>query len=126
MDKDLKEALELSIDMWTWLVEHPDKRKRDYMEIKKAENPEYLIPVFCCHICSYALFHSTKKCPCVECPIKWSNLPYKYGKDEPPCMYEDSPFFRWEDGYYPEACKVAAEEVLNLLKAKLYEVTNNV
>ena len=88
-----KEALEKTIEMWTWLAEHPEASKKDYCKENNIVNRP-----FCgCYCCQYAseqnslLPNTENKIRCGHCPI-WnvSNL----------CTTYNSPYYSYHSAHW--------------------------
>lgn len=124
-----KEALEKSLEMWTWLMNQA--LQGDYYEkyqwFKRTNHS--LITAFC-FLCEYV---ESNGLTCSSCPIKnWSNLGSCSDKVIK-CRGEGSPFQQWETGMILKEfrqCKAYAEQyiiegaagVVNLLEKAILEL----
>lgn len=126
------DAVTKSIEMWSWLYQHPGHCKSDYFEYKNivAENQ----PMYSCYLCEFVHKYSTCidiygfKIPaylqnsirsdCRYCPVIWP---------EGHCSSLSSPYDRWSSALCAADEKQAAGGVLKLLyktKRRLREAIN--
>jgi hypothetical protein len=98
-----KEAKELSLELWTYLAEHPECYARDrvpdelYSKVKMIEG--------FCPLC--AVFDN---CFCTGCPLKIARCK---------CIGEDSPWSEWVNSSIKETDrrKQAAERIVQIVSA---------
>ncbi len=104
-----KEALEKTIEMWTWLAEHPEAEKKDYFKENNISNR----PICDCYCCQYALEINAKS-RCRYCPA-WF--------DTNGCYVDNSPYFKWryEKDSKSKRTKYALE-IVALAKEKIKEL----
>ena len=58
-----RKALEKTIEMWSWLAEHPDKDKEDFFEFKNISN----IPYSECYCCEFdGIWGNCRNCPIIN------------------------------------------------------------
>ena len=109
---DPKTALEKSIEMWEWLVEHPHKGKLDYFADKNIER----IPWVDCYLCEYCNTVHEEDLHCEMCPVDWTgkgNYKARYR-----CEHSNSPYKAWRDDESGNEVEYA-KKVVELLKNSL-------
>lgn len=89
------EALQKSLEMWTWLRDQAREgkyyRKEDWFEVTKNRY------VSCwCYLCEYAEEVTSVGYTCANCPIQdWEEDEYEEIFCPNPCCQETSPFLQW-------------------------------
>ena len=82
-----REALVKTIEMWTWLAEHPEASKKDYF----TENNIKDVPLHDCYCCEYGKkIHKDFASICTICPIWICTNGRVVG-----CFGSSSPYFKW-------------------------------
>jgi hypothetical protein len=105
-----KKALEICVELWTWLSQDEARYKEGWPGWRKYG-------------------HMTNRCPCCEyhaghkyrdvCPIWgkcWNN------KDQISCIADNAPFHRWCISRDAESVKAAAQEIAMLAKIQLEKI----
>ena len=77
-----RQALEICIELWTWLRDNPDKEKYEWPSWEK-----YGAMVSECPLCEYIGIRECSKC----CPIYWRRKPNLSNH----CTRYDSPYDKW-------------------------------
>lgn len=99
-----KKALELSIEMWTWLHQNPLKDKMDYPKYKKQGISQYFNRCPCCQYYT-----------CNDCPLDFEG-PYQ-GK----CA--GGAFFKWHSAQSIKTSKKNSAIILKALQDKYAQIT---
>lgn len=126
------DAVTKSIEMWSWLYQHPAYSKTDYFEYKNIAYENR--PLNNCCLCEFvrefsnysivayfgidALLQNHSISNCRYCPVTWP---------EGSCCSTSSPFDRWARALCEADDKQAAGDVLKLLyksKRRLREAIN--
>ena len=115
---DPKTALKKSIEMWEWLVEHPDKDKIDFFIEKNLFDEDR--PWADCYLCEYCNTIVEEHTHCELCPVDWINngkynIRYR-------CEKTGSPYKNWKNSWdsWGDADRTKyAKEVAELLKKSL-------
>ena len=126
------DAVTKSIEMWSWLYQHPGHCKSDYFEYKNIADENR--PICSCYLCEFVHKYSTYidiygfeipaylqnsiRSDCRYCPVIWP---------EGHCSSLSSPYDRWSSALCAADEKQAAGGVLKLLyktKRRLREAIN--
>jgi len=115
----LKESLELCLEMWTWLAENPQARKREFL-LAHPEYPNLFNQCACCHYAG--LTYDSKDVRCTNCPLygQWGELADL-------CHEAGSFWVGWCDAQADKdlvAVKYNALGIVNLCKENLARLNN--
>lgn len=108
-----KEALEKTIEMWTWLAKHPEVEKKDYFK----ENNIKDVPVHDRYCCEYGeQIYKDDISKCAICPICTNGMVIG-------CLESSSPYFNWRHEAHSKSKRTKyALEIVALAKEKLEEL----
>jgi hypothetical protein len=111
----LKEAIELSLEVWRYLAAHPEiKRKWNlpkelYGKIEKMKA--------CCPLCEYFIYNNRN---CMRCPLSTAN-----GISSLECGDDQHPFSVWNHAKNRKIRREAATAIVRLLEAALEKENRN-
>lgn len=85
------EALENSLEMWTWMKDQAMKGNY-YFKYSWFDETNKDYAFFGCYLCNYVLENSNYVLDCSKCPVKeWRNI------DTATCCRENSPYYLWKE-----------------------------
>jgi hypothetical protein len=108
----LKEAIELTLEMWSYLVEHPEIKYKSSLPKELWDKIKNMATK--CPVCEYDNFEANGDCE--TCPLALSKTGWI-------CISKNHPYSAWFNAITEEDRKESATAIVKMLEAGLEKET---